>query len=80
MGNTDRRLDRLAVISRRGDRARPDLARFTDDEIDQLRALAVRWPRHGAGSQWTPDERATMARIDAAHAVRGNDETAEDRC
>jgi len=61
----DRRLDRLAVIYRRGDPPGVDLARFADAEIDDLAALAIRRRHGGPGRDWTAAERATLARIEA---------------
>jgi len=69
----DRRLDRLAVVSRRGAPAGgdPGLARFTDAEMDELRALALRRRHGGPGHAWSAAERATLDRIGAAAARRG---------
>ena len=66
----DRRLDRLAVIYRRGDPPGVDLARFTDADIDELAALATRRLHGGLDRDWTATERATLARIGTAVAAR----------
>ncbi len=71
----DRRLDRLAVIYRRGDPPGVDLARFTDAEIEELAALAIRRLHGGPDRDWTAAERATLDRIEDAAAAREPGET-----
>jgi hypothetical protein len=70
-----RRLERVtAEQHRRQDatRRRSDLARFTDDEIDELSELAHKVEKANAAGQpvvWTPEEMLVFDRLGAKQAA-----------
>jgi hypothetical protein len=71
-----RRLERVTTEQHRRQRARGgryDLARFTDDEIEELGELAHKAERANAAGQpvaWTVEEMLVLDRLGAKHAAR----------
>jgi hypothetical protein len=70
-----RRLEQVAVEQHRRQRARGgryDLARFTDDEIEELSELAHKAKEANAAGQpvvWTAEEMLVLDRLGAKHAA-----------
>jgi hypothetical protein len=70
-----RRLDQVTAEQHRRQRARggrADLARFTDDEIEELSELAHKAEEVNAAGQpvaWTAEEMLVLDRLGAKHAA-----------
>ncbi len=71
-----RRLDQVTAEQHRRQRARggrADLARFTDDEVEELSELAQKVEEANAAGQavvWTAEEMLVLDRLGANHAAR----------